>query len=73
MNPDLDNSYYLLARTYMQMGDTAQAAEWNSRLTALKQKHDQSYAAQKNAQPGEMPSSTLLQGAPMTAEENEAR
>ena len=70
MNPDLDNSYYLLARTYMQMGDTAQAAEWNSRLTALKQKHDQSYTAQKNVQAGEMPSSTLLRGAPMTSEEN---
>lgn len=73
INPDLDNPYYLLARTYMQMGDTAQAAEWNSRLTALKQKHDQSYAAQKNARPGEIPSSTLLQGAPMTSEENEVR
>jgi tetratricopeptide (TPR) repeat protein len=70
MNPDLDNSYYLLARSYMQMGDTAQAAEWNSRLTALKQKHDQSYIAQKNAQAGEVPSSTLLRGAPMTSEEN---
>ena len=73
INPDLDNSYYLLARTYLQMGDTAQAAEWNSRLTALKQKHDESYTAQKNAQAGEVPSSTLLRGAPMTSEENGVR
>ncbi len=70
MNPDLDNSYYLLARTYMQMGDTRQAAEWNSRLTALKQRHDQSYTAQKNVRLGDVPSSTLLRGAPMISEEN---
>jgi tetratricopeptide (TPR) repeat protein len=72
MNPGLDDSYYLLARTYMQMGDTAQAAEWNGRLTALKQKHEQSYTAEKNAPPAGIPSSTLLRGAPMAAEENAA-
>jgi hypothetical protein len=70
MNCDLDNSYDLVAGTYMQMGDTRQAAEWNSRLTALKQRHDQSYTAQKNVRLGDVPSSTLLRGAPMISEEN---
>ncbi len=69
MNPDLDGSYYLLARTYMQMGDTAQAQAWNNKLTALKQKQEQSYTAAKNAQSGRMSSSTLLRGVPMTSED----
>ena len=62
INPDLDDSYYLLARTYMQMGDTAQATEWNNKLTALKQKHDRTYAAQKDTEPHGMTSSSLLHG-----------
>ncbi len=67
LSPDLDESYYLLARTYMQAGDAAQAAEWNTKFTELKQKHAQAEAANKKAV--SIPSSTLLQGAPMSSEE----
>lgn len=71
LNPDLDASYYLMARTYMQMGETAKATEWIARLKELKQKHERTYAeAVKNAK--SIKSSTLLQGAPMAGPEAEA-
>jgi tetratricopeptide (TPR) repeat protein len=69
LSPELDASYYLLARTYMQKGDTAQATEWNAKLTALKQQHDRAYAAGKNNKP--VTSSTLLDGAPMASAETD--
>jgi tetratricopeptide (TPR) repeat protein len=69
LSPELDASYYLLARTYLQKGDTAQATEWNAKLTALKQQHDRAYAAGKNSKP--VPSSTLLNGAPMASAETD--
>jgi tetratricopeptide (TPR) repeat protein len=69
LSPELDASYYLLARTYMQKGDTAQATEWNAKLTALKQKHDRAYAEGKNSKP--VTSSTLLNGAPMASAETD--
>jgi tetratricopeptide (TPR) repeat protein len=74
LSPDLDGPYYLLARTSMRMGDTAQATEWNARLAELKQKHDRDYALKKAADRKDkpVPSSTLLQGAPMTDAEQEA-
>jgi tetratricopeptide (TPR) repeat protein len=74
LSPDLDGPYYLLARTTMRMGDTAQATEWNAKLADLKQKHERDYALQKTADRKDkpVPSSTLLQGAPMTTVESEA-
>jgi tetratricopeptide (TPR) repeat protein len=72
LNPDLDGVYYLLGRTYMQMGDTAKATEWFARLKELKQKHERAYAESKKiAKP--VASSTLLQGAPMASSETEAQ
>jgi tetratricopeptide (TPR) repeat protein len=70
MSPDMDEPYYLLAHTYMQMGDTAQATQWNAKLTELKQKHDRAYAAQKNST--SVTSSTLLSGAPMNSSDTDA-
>jgi tetratricopeptide (TPR) repeat protein len=71
MNPDLEESYYLLARTYMQAGDTGRATEWIAKLKELKQKHESAdAAARKNAKP--VTSSTLLQGAPMASSETGA-
>ncbi|AXC14906.1 hypothetical protein ACPOL_5658 [Acidisarcina polymorpha] len=56
------------------MGDTAQATEWNARLTELKQKRERGYTLQKTAQKMNkaVPSSTLLKDAPITSEETEA-
>ncbi|AXC16194.1 hypothetical protein ACPOL_6992 (plasmid) [Acidisarcina polymorpha] len=72
--PDLDGPYYLLARASMRMGDTAQATEWNARLTELKQKRERDHTLQKTTQKMNkaVPSSTLLKGAPITSEETEA-
>jgi tetratricopeptide (TPR) repeat protein len=70
MSPDIDEPYYLLAHTYMQMGDVAQATQWNAKLTELKQKHDRAYAARKNST--SVTSSTLLKGAPMNSSETDA-
>jgi len=71
LNPDLDQAYYLLGRTYMQTGDAARATEWMSKLKELKQKHERAYAEErKNAKP--ISSSTLLQGAPMAGSETAA-
>ena len=60
LDVDLDAACYLLARTYMQMGDRSQATVWNDRLTALKQRHTADLALQKKSVP--IRSSTLLQG-----------
>ncbi len=63
LSPDSEESYYLLARTYMQTGDTAQAKESIAKLQSLKLKHAQSDTeARKSPMP--ITSSTLLQGAP---------
>jgi tetratricopeptide (TPR) repeat protein len=70
MSPDMDEPYYLLAHTYMQMGDVAQATQWNAKLTEIKQKHDRAYAARKNST--SVTSSTLLKGAPMNSSETDA-
>ncbi len=63
LNPDTEEPYYLLARTYMQAGDTAQAKESIAKLQSLKLKHAHSETeARKSAM--RITSSTLLQGAP---------
>lgn len=60
-NPDSEESYYLLARCYMQSGENEQANAWVSKLKEL-QKHHESVNANPNANVIE--SSILLQGAP---------
>jgi tetratricopeptide (TPR) repeat protein len=70
LSPDLDAAYYLLGRTYMQMGETAKATEWIAKLKDVKQKHERSYAEEiRKAKP--IKSSTLLQGAPMAGSDLE--
>ena len=68
LDPDLEQPYYLLARTYMQTGDSATATELIARLKELKRKHEKAYA---EARIKERPisSSILLQGAPMSSQE----
>jgi len=66
-SPDLESAYYLLARTYMQLGQTEQAALWSAKLTELKQKHELAYVAMKHA--GGLSPSTLLHGARLNAAE----
>lgn len=63
LNPNLEEPYYLLGRTYLQEGDSAHAGEWMDKLKELKQSHRPSEeSGKKSARP--MTSSTLLQGAP---------
>lgn len=69
MNPSFDDPYYLLARTYMKMGDRAKAVAWNQKLTALKQEQARSYAAQKSSRPSQMSSSSLLHGESLTSDQ----
>jgi len=63
LNPDLEEAYFLLGRTYMQAGNTAQATEW---FNKLKQVEQTNRAAGNRAPPEPKPAaaSTLLQGAP---------
>jgi len=69
LNSDLDSPYYLLARTYQQMGDRVQAAEWSGKLTALKQRYEAAFVAAKRSQPAIARSSSLLQGGALAAED----
>ena len=69
LNPDLDSAYYLLARTYMQMGDRQQATEWSDKLSLLKQRHDAAVALQKKASPAAIRSSTLLEGGSLSSDD----
>jgi len=67
LDPKQDAACYLLARTYMQLGDGAQAEIWNTRFRELKQKQSQDYAERKREEQkpaNAVPSSTLLGGAP---------
>ena len=63
LNPNLEEAYFLLGRTYMQAGNTAQATEWFDKLKQVKQTNR---AAGNHAPPEPKPAaaSTLLQGAP---------
>jgi tetratricopeptide (TPR) repeat protein len=67
LSPDLEASYYLLARIYMQLNEAEQAAAWSAKLTELKQKHERAYVASKRQ--GDPLASTLLQGARLNAAE----
>jgi tetratricopeptide (TPR) repeat protein len=65
INPDLESPYYLLARTYMQQGDSAKAQAMNDQLAALKSAHDPSHAAASGTAPaasGVSGASALLEG-----------
>ncbi len=68
MNPELDSAYYLLARTYMQMGDRQQATQWSDKLRALKQRHETAFSLQKKEEAAPVRSSTLLDGSSLDAE-----
>ncbi len=72
LNPELDAAYYLLARTYLQMGDRQQATVWSDKLRSLKQRHEAAFALQKKAQPATIRSSTLLEGGSMSTVEASA-
>lgn len=69
LNPDLDSLYYLLARTYQQMGDRVQAAEWSGKLSALKQRHEAAFVEAKRSQSAIARSSSLLQGGALSTED----
>ncbi len=67
LNPGLESPYYLLARTYMQQGQTDKAQAMKDRLTSLKQAHDPSQAGRSGGmgtEPSASPASALLQGRP---------
>src|ERR1019366_5864919 len=38
LDPDMEEAYFLLARTYVQTGDSALATEWAAKLKDLKRK-----------------------------------
>ena len=71
MNPDLDAADYLLARSYAQMGQREEAAAWAAKLSALKQRHEAAFLAQKqaSASPAALGSSSLLQGGVLNGDE----
>ena len=72
INPDLESPYYLLARTYMQQGDSAKAQAMNDQLAALKTAHDPSHAAVSGTAPaasGSSGASALLEGKTASASE----
>lgn len=72
LDPDLDSAVYLLARTYLKMGDRHDAQEWSARLTALKQKHEAAFNLQKRAEATSIRSSTLLDGGLLQGDETGA-
>jgi tetratricopeptide (TPR) repeat protein len=62
-NPDSGESYFLLARCYMQSGESEQANAWVAKLKALQRRRDSaSTVATPNT--ATLTSSSLLQGAP---------
>jgi tetratricopeptide (TPR) repeat protein len=63
LNPNLEEAYYLLGRTYMQAGDSAQASQWFDKLKLVKQSNRTAgeHAVHEAKPTG---SSILLQGAP---------
>lgn len=62
LNPDSEESYYLLARCYMQSGENDQANAWVSKLKELQKRHKTA-----NTNTNVLKSSVLLQGAPDSA------
>jgi tetratricopeptide (TPR) repeat protein len=67
LNPNLEEAYYLLGRTYTQAGDNAQANDWFNKLKQVKQSNRTAseHAAEETKPAG---SSTLLRGAPIAAQ-----
>jgi tetratricopeptide (TPR) repeat protein len=63
LNPNLEEAYYLLGRTYLQAGDSAQSNAWFEKLKQVKQSNR---TAGEHAPPEAKPASSLilLQGAP---------
>ena len=63
IDPDSEESYYLLARSYLQSGDNEQANAWAAKLKDFKKNHENaSDTLHPNA--ATISSSTLLGGAP---------
>ncbi len=69
LDPNLDSAFYLLARTYLQMGDRRQATEWAAKLATLKQQHQAAFDLQKKSAGALIGSSTLLVGGTLTGGE----
>jgi tetratricopeptide (TPR) repeat protein len=74
LDPGQDAACYLLARTYQQLGDAAQADAWNMRFRELKQRESRDYAERKQAAAGQaaVRTSTLLEGAPVLRSQQDA-
>jgi tetratricopeptide (TPR) repeat protein len=68
LNPDLESAYYLLARTYMQMGNRQQATEWSEKLSRLKERREAALTLQKNSS-STIRSSALLRGGSLQSDE----
>lgn len=72
INPEMDSPCYLLARTYMQMGNSDEANKWSAQLAMLKQKHNATAGQQGMGPSTSSPavaSSRLLQGTPIDIDE----
>jgi tetratricopeptide (TPR) repeat protein len=63
LNPNLEEAYYLLGRTYMQGGDSALATAWFDKLKQLKQTNRET-GEHSSHETRPTSSSVLLQGAP---------
>lgn len=63
IDPDSEESYYLLARAYLQSGDSEQANAWATKLKDLKKNHEGASDA-LHPDTSTISSSTLLRGAP---------
>jgi len=63
LNPNLEEAYYLLGRTYMQAGNSSQANEWFEKLKQVKQ-NNRSAGEPTPHEAKPSGSSILLQGAP---------
>ena len=72
MDPELDAPVYQLARTYQQMGNREQAAEWSAKLNTLKQQHAAAFSLEKKAGATAIRSSALLQGGSLKSEDEDA-
>src|SRR5580698_10631830 len=63
IDPDSEESYYLLARAYLQSGDSEQANAWATKLKDLKKNHEGA-SDTLHLDTSTISSSTLLRGAP---------
>ena len=60
-DPNLDAALYLLARLYQRMGDREEAAEWNRRLQAVKERQQTTFVENKKKRAA-VQSSQVLRG-----------